>query len=158
MSRFVTLVANKTKGYKSTSPAQSHSICVYVLCKGAPVSLLFCIARLPKPAFTNLKPRPTFWLMTYIELFGFTAALMTSLSFLPQAIMIIRTGVTSGISLTMYTMLTSGKVLWLSYGILVTSWPLIFSNIVTLSLASIILTMTARNRIAKPRNISPRVS
>jgi len=82
--------------------------------------------------------------MTEIELFGFIAATLTSMAYLPQAVMIIRTGVTTGISLTMYSMLTSGKVLWLSYGVLVTSWPLICANAFTLCLAGIILTLTAR--------------
>ncbi len=83
--------------------------------------------------------------MTQIELFGFIAALLTSMAYLPQALMIIRTGVTAGISLTMYGMLTSGKVLWLSYGVLVTSWPLILSQTFTLCLAGMILTLTVRN-------------
>ena len=85
--------------------------------------------------------------MTQIEIFGFTAAILTSMSYLPQAVMIIRTGVTTGISLLMYGMLTSGKVLWLSYGVLVTSWPLILSQTFTLFLASIILGLTLRNHL-----------
>lgn len=87
--------------------------------------------------------------MTHIELFGFAAAILTSLSFFPQALLILRTGETAGISLVMYSMLTTGKVCWLTYGLLVTSWPLICANIVTLSLASLILTMTARGRLSK---------
>ena len=86
--------------------------------------------------------------MTQIEIFGFTAAILTSMSYLPQAVMIIRTGVTTGISLLMYGMLTSGKVLWLSYGVLVTSWPLILSQTFTLFLASIILGLTLRNHLS----------
>ena len=84
--------------------------------------------------------------MTQIELFGFAAAILTSISYLPQAVLIIRTGETAGISLVMYGMLTLGKICWLSYGILVMSVPLICSQIFTLTLASIILTMTARGR------------
>ena len=83
--------------------------------------------------------------MTQIELLGFFAAILTSSAYLPQAVKIISTGVTSGISLMMYGMLTSGKILWLSYGLLVTSWPLILSQTFTLCLAGIILTLTVRN-------------
>ena len=61
--------------------------------------------------------------MTQIELFGFAAAILTSISYLPQAVLIIRTGETAGISLVMYAMLTLGKICWLSYGILVMSVP-----------------------------------
>lgn len=92
--------------------------------------------------------------MTGIETFGFIAALLTSMSYLPQAVMIIRTGVTTGISLLMYGMLTSGKVLWLSYGVLVTSWPLILSQTFTLCLAGIILGLTLCNHFrAAPARI-----
>ncbi|WP_026941824.1 SemiSWEET transporter [Hellea balneolensis] len=90
--------------------------------------------------------------MTQIELFGFIAALLTSMAYLPQAVMIIRTGVTTGISLLMYSMLTSGKILWLSYGVLVTSWPLILSQTFTLCLASIILSLTFRNSYKAKKN------
>jgi len=89
--------------------------------------------------------------MTGIETFGFIAALLTSMAYLPQALMVIRTGVTTGISLLMYGMLTSGKVLWLSYGLLVTSWPLILSQTFTLCLASIILGLTLRNHYTNQR-------
>jgi len=89
--------------------------------------------------------------MTEIETFGFIAALLTSMAYLPQAVMIIRTGVTTGISLLMYCMLTSGKVLWLSYGVLVTSWPLILSQTFTLCLALIILSLTLRNQLSAPK-------
>jgi len=87
--------------------------------------------------------------MTEIEIFGFIAATLTSMAYLPQAVMILRTGVTTGISLVMYTMLTSGKVLWLSYGLLVTSWPLICANAFTLCLAGLILSLTARNHFGQ---------
>ena len=93
--------------------------------------------------------------MTQIELFGFIAAILTSLAYLPQAAMILRTGVTAGISLTMYGMLTSGKVLWLSYGLMVTSYPVIYANAFTMCLAGLILSLKARNHI-RARRRAPR--
>lgn len=92
--------------------------------------------------------------MTQIELIGFTAAILTSMAYLPQAAMILRTGVTTGISLTMYGMLTSGKVLWLSYGLLVASYPVIYANAFTMCLAALILGVKARNHI-RARNGLP---
>jgi len=89
--------------------------------------------------------------MTHIEIIGFVAAILTSLSFLPQAVLIIRTGETAGISLTMYSMLTAGKICWFSYGVLVVSWPLICANIFTLTVASTILYMTAKTRFSTKR-------
>lgn len=93
--------------------------------------------------------------MTQIELFGFIAAIFTSMAYLPQAIMILRTGVTTGISLAMYGMLTSGKVLWLSYGLMVTSYPVIYANAFTMCLAALILGLKARNYV-RSRQTSPR--
>jgi len=93
--------------------------------------------------------------MTQIELFGFIAAIFTSMAYLPQAIMILRTGVTTGISLAMYGMLTSGKVLWLSYGLMVTSYPVIYANALTMCLAALILGLKARNYV-RSRQTSPK--
>ena len=92
--------------------------------------------------------------MTEIETFGFIAAILTSMAYLPQAALVIRTGVTTGISLLMYSMLTSGKVLWLSYGVIMASWPLICANAFTVCLAALILGMKARNHI-RARNGLP---
>lgn len=84
--------------------------------------------------------------MTYIEIFGFVAAFLTSASFLPQAIMVIKTRNTDGLSLTMYSMFTAGVALWLFYGFMTKAWPLVIANTVTLLLAAIILTIIVKNR------------
>lgn len=70
---------------------------------------------------------------------GNIAAVLTSVSFLPQAIQVIKTKNTQGISLPMYLMFVVGVILWLIYGILQRDLPLILANIVTLIFASIIL-------------------
>ncbi|HEU4692407.1 MAG TPA: SemiSWEET transporter [Vicinamibacterales bacterium] len=78
------------------------------------------------------------------EWFGFAAAALTTGSFLPQAIMTIRTRNTQGISLAMYVIFTIGVLLWLVYGIALESWPMILANTVTLILASTILVLKLR--------------
>jgi MtN3 and saliva related transmembrane protein len=80
----------------------------------------------------------------YIEWFGFAAAFLTSVSFIPQAVMTIRTRNTSGISRAMYSMFTIGVAFWLVYGIALESWPMIVANTVTLALASTILALKLR--------------
>lgn len=89
--------------------------------------------------------------MSAVVLLGYTAALLTSLSFLPQALMVIRTRCTNGISLLMYSVFTVGVACWLIYGIAIKSAPVIAANIVTLVLASIILTLTAKDRFAQKK-------
>jgi MtN3 and saliva related transmembrane protein len=78
------------------------------------------------------------------EWIGFAAAFLTSVSFIPQAVMTIRTKHTSGISRGMYLMFTVGVALWLVYGIYLMSWPMIFANTVTLALAATILILKLR--------------
>ena len=78
------------------------------------------------------------------EWIGFAAAFLTTVSFIPQAIMTIRTKNTSGISRGMYFMFTVGVALWLAYGIYLMSWPMIFANTVTFMLAATILVLKLR--------------
>lgn len=76
-----------------------------------------------------------------IEWIGFAAAALTSASFIPQAVMTIRTRDTRGISRGMYVIFTIGVSLWLVYGIALESWPMIFANTTTLALAGTILAL-----------------
>jgi len=70
---------------------------------------------------------------------GYAAAALTTGSFIPQAIMTIRTRDTRGISLGMYVVFTVGVGTWLAYGIAIDSWPMIAANTITLGLAATIL-------------------
>ncbi len=67
------------------------------------------------------------------------AACCTTFSFLPQAFKIIKTRDTSAISVAMYTIFTSGTLLWLAYGMMTDNLPVILANAVTSALASVIL-------------------
>ena len=82
--------------------------------------------------------------MNYIDIIGLIAALCTSISFLPQAVKTIRTRDTSAISLSMYCVFTGGTLLWLVYGIMIISYPVIVANTITIILASIILVYKLR--------------
>jgi MtN3 and saliva related transmembrane protein len=79
-----------------------------------------------------------------LEWIGYAAAILTSMSFVPQAVLTIRSRSTSGISRGMYIMFTAGVALWLVYGIYLMSWPMICANILTLTLAVIILALKMR--------------
>ncbi|MDD2720179.1 MAG: SemiSWEET transporter [Gallionella sp.] len=72
-------------------------------------------------------------------LFGYPAAFLTTLAFVPQAWQSWRTRDLSGISLPMYALFTLGVALWLGYGLAIGSMPVIASNGVTLILASLVL-------------------
>jgi MtN3 and saliva related transmembrane protein len=70
---------------------------------------------------------------------GYLAATLTTLSFVPQALLTLRTRQVQGISLAMYSLFTVGIALWLAYGWRLGEWPLIVANAVTLLLATTIL-------------------
>ena len=74
-----------------------------------------------------------------IALIGYVAAALTTISFIPQLIQIIKTKDTKSISLPMYILFVIGIALWLVYGLLRMDWPIIIANIITLITASIIL-------------------
>ncbi len=94
--------------------------------------------------------------LTIAELLGFAAATLTTASFVPQAVRTFRTRNTEGISLGMYSMFTAGVSLWVVYGLAIGSVPVIAANVITLALASTILTLTARSRRADGRRHGPK--
>ena len=79
--------------------------------------------------------------MTPTDLLGYCAAALTTLSFLPQALLTLRTRDVAGIPLGMYGAFTLGVALWLAYGLMLGQWPIVVANALTLLLASVILVM-----------------
>ncbi len=84
--------------------------------------------------------------MSTSELIGYLAASLTTCSFVPQAWLTFKTRDVRGISLSMYSVFTTGIALWLAYGLMIGAWPVVIANIVTLALASAILAMKLRFR------------
>jgi len=80
------------------------------------------------------------------DLIGYAAAALTTVSFVPQALMAVRTRNVSGISLGMYSCFTIGVALWLLYGIGLGEWPIIMANAITLTLSCVILVTALRYR------------
>src|SRR3546814_17437760 len=62
---------------------------------------------------------------------GYIAALLTSVSFVPQAIRTLRTQDTQGISTGMYVTFVAGTATWLWYGVALRSLPVVPSSLVT---------------------------
>jgi MtN3 and saliva related transmembrane protein len=82
--------------------------------------------------------------MQLTDLIGYAAATLTTCSFVPQAWLTFKTKDVSGISLGMYSAFTLGIALWLAYGLLITAWPIVIANVITLALAMAILGMKLR--------------
>ncbi len=79
-------------------------------------------------------------------LIGPLAAILTTASFIPQVIQVLRTKNTEGISLGMYAMFVTGVFLWLIHGLMIQDLPVIAANTVTFILASIVLIMKIKTR------------
>ena len=77
----------------------------------------------------------------YVNVVGGIAALLSTTSFVPQAIKVIRTRDTSAISTGMYAVTVAGFILWTTYGAMQPAWPIIVSNGICLILSAFILTM-----------------
>ncbi|MBN2692163.1 MAG: SemiSWEET transporter [Burkholderiaceae bacterium] len=78
------------------------------------------------------------------DLVGYGAAFLTTVSFVPQDWLTVRSRNVSGISLGMYALFTVGVALWLIYGVIQRSWPLVGANAVTFLLALTVLVMRLR--------------
>jgi MtN3 and saliva related transmembrane protein len=79
-----------------------------------------------------------------IGLLGTVAGLCTTGSFLPQVIKAWREGDTRAISARMYVIISGAFVLWLCYGFVIGSWPMVTFNILNLGLSGAILFLKFR--------------
>lgn len=84
--------------------------------------------------------------MNSVAVLGYVAGALTTIAFLPQVIQTWKTKSTKDISLGMFVSFCTGVFLWLIYGVLINSYPVIIANVFTLSLAMIILFMKIKYR------------
>jgi MtN3 and saliva related transmembrane protein len=87
-----------------------------------------------------------------IDGIGLIAGVLTTTAFIPQVLKIYRSKSGKDISARMYSILSTGMVLWLIYGIFVRSVPLILANAVTLVLALAIIILKIRYRDSQGRD------
>jgi MtN3 and saliva related transmembrane protein len=84
-----------------------------------------------------------------IELLGFAAAFCTTIAFLPQAIKVFKTKHTKDISFGMFSLLMIGLSMWLVYGLIINSNPIIFANTLTLLFSGYIFIMKIKLDLIK---------
>lgn len=87
------------------------------------------------------------------EWVGYCAATLTTVSFVPQVMQAWRSKDLSSISLGMYALFCAGIALWLVYGLMVSAWPVVGANIITLGLAGVVLGLKIRS-LKQTRTIS----
>ena len=79
------------------------------------------------------------------DLVGYSAGFLATAAFVPQVAKTFRERSARDISLGMYVLFCAGVALWLVYGVLIASWPVIVSNVVTLALSGAVLILKLRH-------------
>ena len=75
----------------------------------------------------------------YIEFFGYFAAILTTLAFVPQLIKTLKTKKADDVSLTTLIMFLTGVAAWIIYGVQISSKPILIANTITFLLNFLIL-------------------
>ena len=83
----------------------------------------------------------------WIMILGMVAGLLTTGSFVPQVVKAWREGDTNALSLRMYLVMTAAFALWLGYGLIIGSWPIIVFNVCNLMLSAVILWLKLREDV-----------
>ncbi|OHB35103.1 MAG: hypothetical protein A2882_05200 [Phenylobacterium sp. RIFCSPHIGHO2_01_FULL_70_10] len=78
------------------------------------------------------------------EIIGMSAGLCSMASFTPQIVKTWRERDARSISLRMYVVTVTGFSLWVAYGLMIESLPVITTNVVCLTLSGLILAMKWR--------------
>ena len=83
----------------------------------------------------------------YIDLFGFSAALLTTIAFIPQLYKTWQTKSAEDVSLIMLILFITGLICWIIYGLKIQSIPILVANIITFifNFSILILKLTYRN-------------
>ena len=74
-----------------------------------------------------------------VEFFGYFAAILTTLAFLPQLIKTLKTKKADDVSLLTLIMFLTGVLSWIIYGYKISSTPILIANVVTFILNLLIL-------------------
>jgi len=79
-----------------------------------------------------------------INAIGYMAATMTTVSFVPQLLRVIKLRSARDISLGMFLIFSAGTFFWLVYGFLQGSMPVTIANVITFGLSMTILILKLR--------------
>lgn len=82
--------------------------------------------------------------MTAIDWLGTVAGILTTIAFLPQVLKVWRSRSAKDISLGMYAIFAVGVACWVIYGWILSMWPVIIANVVTLALVTVVIALKLR--------------
>ena len=81
-----------------------------------------------------------------LEIIGMSAAILTTLAFVPLVLKVIKLKKTDSLSLSTYVIFTLGVGLWFVYGFFKNSLSMVLGNGITLILSMIILVYIVREK------------
>ena len=99
--------------------------------------------------------------MIFVSIVGFAAGTFCTVAYLPQALHSFRTRSVRDLSLLMLLSLNLGLLLWVCYGVMIRSLPIILPNAVTVCLSMPLLVMKLQSRkgaAAQDGKLSPHTS
>ena len=73
--------------------------------------------------------------MSGVDILGYAAGAITSLTFLPQVIKTWREKSAKDISLLMFLIAAINEVMWIAYGALLNNWVIILTNAIVLAMS-----------------------
>ena len=77
--------------------------------------------------------------MTGVDILGYSAGFITSLTFLPQVIKTWKVKSAKDISLMMFVIAAVNEVMWIVYGALLNNWVIILTNSIVLAMSLIMI-------------------
>ena len=90
-----------------------------------------------------------------IDGIGYTAATMTTVSFVPQLLRVVKLRSARDVSLGMFLIFTMGTAFWLLYGLMARSFPVALANSVTFLLSLAILVLKLKFDRSATRHTQP---
>lgn len=73
--------------------------------------------------------------MTGVDILGYAAGAITSLTFLPQVIKTWKEKSAKDVSLLMFIIAAVNEVMWIAYGVLLNNWVIILTNSIVLAMS-----------------------
>lgn len=82
--------------------------------------------------------------MSFVQLLGFLAGAITTLTFLPQVIKTWKEKSAKNVSLLMFVIAAVNEVMWIAYGALINDNAIMITNIIMLVMATTMISLKLR--------------
>jgi MtN3 and saliva related transmembrane protein len=82
--------------------------------------------------------------MAFVDILGYTAGAITSLTFLPQVIKTWKDKSAKDISMNMFLIAAINEVMWIVYGVLLNNWVIIATNCIVLAMSLVMISFKLR--------------